>query len=170
MIMLEEMPIPENFGYLNVLLKEKPVHQKLDAFFVNHPPMDPVQRSKIFSPFDALKGHKEAIESKNVQCDDRPDICEEDAAEINRRLNLLQQLTRNSRLARDNQLKITVTVFVPCADKNHAAYGQHGRIEKVTGICTRTDSAVSRSMTVGQTTIRFRDILWIDGDGIFDGN
>lgn len=32
-----------------------------------HPPMDILDRSKIFAPFAALKGHEDAIESKQIE-------------------------------------------------------------------------------------------------------
>ena len=53
--------IPENFPYRELLLKGRPVHERTDAFRLRHPAMDPAKRAKIFAPFDALKGFKEAI-------------------------------------------------------------------------------------------------------------
>ncbi len=168
-VILGYMPMPENWVYLNVYLQGKPVHQEYDEFWLRHPPMDPVKRAKIFTPFvHAMKGLKEATAAQEVQYMDRPELCEDDAMEINRRLNILHTLTRNSRIAQENQVKVTLDVFVPCTNKDHPAYGKQGQIEKVTGICMRVDGLVSKSVTVGQKSIRIADIVGIEAEGIFE--
>lgn len=58
----EDSPLPSNFKYTKVLEAGKPVHIKYDDFYLKHPPMDLGRRAKIFSPFDALKGFREAID------------------------------------------------------------------------------------------------------------
>ena len=43
-----------------------------------------------------------------------------------------------------------------------------GREETVFGICRRVDDAVSRTLTVGDTAVRFQDIIAVEADRIFD--
>ncbi|MBQ1400831.1 MAG: SOS response-associated peptidase [Firmicutes bacterium] len=50
--------------YLEIMRKGKPVHDPDDAFRAKHPAMPLSRRAKIFSPFDALKGFREAIAAK----------------------------------------------------------------------------------------------------------
>ena len=59
--------IPEKFRYGNVIQKGKPAHAKFDDFSILHPAMPLEKRAKIFSPFDALKGFHEVLESKEAQ-------------------------------------------------------------------------------------------------------
>ncbi len=61
-----EPEIPPDFRYREVLLKGKPRHDKNDAFSARHPAMDPGQRAKIFAPFDALRGFREAVSEKEL--------------------------------------------------------------------------------------------------------
>ena len=53
--------IPPGFRYTEVYLRGKPVHERFDAFRLRHPEMDPQHRAKIFAPFDALRGFREAL-------------------------------------------------------------------------------------------------------------
>ena len=55
--------IPPDFKYREVFLKGRPVHDRYSSFYAKHPPMPPSRWAKIFSPFDALKGFREAIAS-----------------------------------------------------------------------------------------------------------
>ncbi len=162
------MRMPADFKYLNVFLKGKPRHNNTDPFMLKHPAMDCGRRAKIFSPFDALKGFSEAVAAKDVLYVNRPELDEEDKAEINRRLSILYGLTRNGRMARNNSVTVTVTYFVPCTDENSFAFGHRGQVTSVTGTCWKVDGSVTRSVLVGQATVRFDDIISIEGKGIFD--
>ena len=126
------------------------------------------KRAKIFSPFAALKGFEEAVAAQEILYIDRPELSDEDREEIGRRLHILCSLTRSSRVARENQVKVQIAYFVSCADPNHPAYRHGGQRVTLKGICSGVDASVSRSITVDGKVIRFRDILAIDGDGIFD--
>ena len=61
----DDYPVPSDFKYTEVLKEGKPVHVKYDNFYLKHPPMELSRRAKIFAPFDALKGFRDAIEEKN---------------------------------------------------------------------------------------------------------
>ena len=61
--MLGFMPMPEDFRYQETARRGKPRHPIDDAFWQRHPKMKTEKRAKIFSPFDALKGLREEMES-----------------------------------------------------------------------------------------------------------
>ena len=125
-------------------------------------------RAKIFSPFDALKGFNEAVSSKNVLYEDRRDLGPEDREEIDRRLNILHNLTWNMRMAKANHVQVSVTYYVPCSDVNSEAYGLQGQYQTITGICWKVDPEVFRTIQVDRKTISFEDILRIENaNGIF---
>ena len=58
--------MPADFRYREVFLKGKPQHDRFDPFRIRHPIMDRGRRAKIFAPFDALRGFREAIAAKDV--------------------------------------------------------------------------------------------------------
>ena len=145
----------------NSLLKGKP---EIPA---KHPSMDTGRRAKIFAPFAALKGFKEAVASKEVLYEDRRRVSEEEHDELNRRIKILRNLTYNSRMARANRVRATITYFVPCTDKNNFAYGYRGRYVKAEGIVWKVDP-VNRTLLVDRTRIRMKDIVAIEAQGIFD--
>ncbi len=58
--------MPADFRYREVFLKGKPQHDRFDPFRIRHPSMDRGRRAKIFAPFDALRGFREAIAAKDV--------------------------------------------------------------------------------------------------------
>ena len=84
------MPMPASFSHRDLFLKGRPKHEKYDAFWIRHPPMDRVHRAKIFSPFDALAGFDECIESKLVTYTEKRMLSEEERDKINDALNHLQ--------------------------------------------------------------------------------
>ena len=164
-----EIPMPPGFRYKEIFLRGKPQHEKADAFRIRHPSMDVGRRAKIFAPFDALKGFNEAVAAKDELYENRRELNDEDLEELNRRMTILQQLTVNSRLARENAVKISVTYYVPCEDPENEAYGIRGQYHTITGICRKVDLDVSRSLLVDNTKISFRNIIRIEsGGGFFD--
>ena len=106
--------------------------------------------------------------SKDILYTDRPEPAREEQAEISRRLNILRELTRNRRIARETRVTVRVEYFRPCRDENSPAYGHGGQCLTVRGICRRVDADVSRSVTVGREDIPLDDIISIDAPGIFD--
>ena len=169
MATIGDFPMPEDFRYKDVYLKGKPQHSKTDPFRLRHPSMDVRKRAKIFAPFDALKGYNEAVAAKNVLYEDKRELNEEDQNELNRRLGILHNLTYNSRMARANNVKITVTYYAPCSDENSEAYGVLGQYQQITGICWNVDAEVTQTIQVDKNRIRLADIRNIESEAdIFD--
>ena len=169
MATIGDFPMPEDFRYKDVLLKGKPQHGKTDPFRLRHPSMDVRKRAKIFAPFNALKGYNEAVAAKNVLYEDKRELNEEDQNELNRRLGILHNLTYNSRMARANSVKITVTYYAPCSDENSEAYGVLGQYQQITGICWNVDAEVTQTILVDKKRIRLADIRNIESEtDIFD--
>lgn len=162
--MIGDIPMPAGFRYREILLKGKPKHDKTDAFLIRHPSMDVGKRAKIFAPFDALKGFNEAVASKDVLYENKRELNEEDQAELNRRLDILHGLTYNSRMARENHVKVTVTYYIPCNDKENEAYGYRGQYQQLTGICRNVDAEVTQTIRIDETRIRFADIRSIEAE------
>ena len=166
---ISEVPIPAGFRYKEIFLRGKPYHSKTDDFRIRHPSMDVGKRAKIFAPFDALRGFNEAVATKNEQSENRRELNEEEQTELNRRMNILRQLTVNGRASRDNRVRISVTYYVPCTDTDREAYGLRGQYQTVTGICRKVDPDVNRCLHLDDLKIRFRDICQIESnEGIFD--
>lgn len=169
MSVIGNIPMPAGFRYKETFIRGKPKHSKTDAFRIRHPSMDVGKRAKIFAPFDALKGFNEAVAAKDELYEDRKVLSEEDQEELNRRMNILRRLTANSRMAREKQIKVTVTCYVPCGDPNSEAYGSRGQVHTITGICRKVDPDISRSIRVDDTRIWFSDIYQIESpSGIFE--
>ena len=165
------MPMPANFKYTDVLERGRPRHEKWDSFMLKHPPMTTAHWAKIFSPFDALDGFDERIAEKEVVYEARTELCDDDQAELDRRLNILHNLTLNSRMARANRVMVSVVYFVPCSDKNHYAFNiATGKYETAAGMVLRVDSDSIRLRTDGgDMRIAFSDIREIRTESeIFD--
>ena len=160
--MIGDMPEPCGFRYRETLLRGKPQHSRTDAFRARHPSMDVGKRAKIFAPFDALKGFNEAVAAKDVLYEDKRELNEEDLAELNRRLRILRGLTSNSRMAGENCVKVTVTYYVPCSDRDSESYGRRGQYEQMTGICRKVDAEVTKSILIDDRRIPFAQILRIE--------
>ena len=160
------MQMPLNFRYRSLFLHGRPIHQKYDAFWRKHPPMDTTHRAKIFSAFDALSGFDDCIASKEVPYCDRRYLCEGEKEALDRKLSVLLRLSSAGHNQNDIQEKhpqITVQYFFPCTDKNNFAYGTGGIYKTITGICRKID-VISGTITVGDTMLSLQDITVIDGD------
>ena len=155
------IPMPSNFRYIETFRKGRPRHEKLDPFWRRHPNMDLGKRAKIFAPFDALRGFSAAIIAKNEIYEYRRELSEEERDEINQTLSLLQQLTANGRLARENQVQVTVTYFVPCADRNNEAYGYRGQYERISGTVWKVDPLITRTIQIDDRYIPIENVLQI---------
>ena len=159
------MAMPANFRYREVFLKGRPRHDRYDPFRIRHPSMDRGRRAKIFSPFDALKGFNEAVAAKDVLYENRIELLQEDSEELSRRLNILHNLTFNSRMARENRVQVSVTYYEPCSDKNNEAYGLKGQYKTITGICWNVDAEVEHTILVGNAKLPLEDVLKIKSQG-----
>ncbi len=156
------MPIPAGFRYLDVFLKGKPQHDRYDSFRLKHPLMPCGRRAKLFAPFDALRGFDFAILMKNELYTDKVIPSPETQEELDRRLSILHKLTYNSRMARANQVKVSVTYYEACNDVNHEAYGRQGQYKTVNGICLNVDAEVTKSVLVDGMRIPMDNILKIE--------
>lgn len=162
------MAMPTDFRYREVFLKGKPQHDRCDPFRIRHPRMNTGHRAKIFAPFDALKGFNEAVSAKEVLYENRIALSPEDAAELDRRLTILHNLTYNSRMARANRVQVSVTYYQPCLDPNHDDYGLRGQYHTITGICWNVDAEVNRTITIDRMKLPLDDVLRIDAlDDVF---
>lgn len=169
--MIGIVPMPADFKYYEVLKRGRPYHEKWDSFSLRHPPMAAAHWAKIFSPFDALAGFDERIAEKEIIYEGRTELCDETRAELDRRLNILHNLTWNKRMARANHVTVSVVYFVPCSDENHPAFKiQAGRYETAAGVVLRADMEYLRLRTErGEMSIPFCDIREIiNGTGIFE--
>ncbi len=157
------MTMPAGFKYREVFLKGKPRHDRMDAFRIRHPKMDVGKRAKIFAPFDALRGFDFAIMCKNELYTDKVSLSPEDTEELSRRLDILHNLTYNSRMARANRVQVSVTYYKPCRDEDHEAYGLRGQYKTITGICWNVDAEVTQTILVDGSRISLDDVVKIDG-------
>lgn len=162
------MAMPADFRYREVFLKGKPQHDRCDPFRIRHPRMNTGHRAKIFAPFDALKGFNEAVSAKEVLYENRIELSSEDAAELDRRLTILHNLTYNSRMARANRVQVSVTYYQPCMDPNHDDYRLRGQYQTISGICWNVDAEVNRTITIDRMKLSLDDVLRIDAlDDVF---
>lgn len=162
------MAMPADFRYRAVFLKGKPQHDRCDPFRIRHPRMNTGHRAKIFAPFDALKGFNEAVSAKEVLYENRIELSPEDAAELDRRLTILHNLTYNSRMARANRVQVSVTYYQPCMDPNHDDYRLRGQYQTISGICWNVDAEVNRTITIDRMKLSLDDVLRIDAlDDVF---
>ena len=155
-------PIPARFKYLDVFLAGRPRHQKMDPFWIRHPSMDVAKRAKIFAPFDALRGFSAAIIAKDALYEPKRDLSDEDTETLDRKLSALSELTRNGKAARENHVTVSVTYFVPCADRDNEAYRIRGRYETAAGICMNVDPVLRRLVLSDGRKISFEDIFRIE--------
>ena len=153
--------MPSDFRYREVFLRGKPERP------ARHPAMDTGHRAKIFAPFAALKGFDEAVASKDVLYTDRIQPGETDQEELSQKLSVLRGLTCHGRVARENAPVAEVTFYVPCADKNSAAYGRRGQFRTVRDVVWNVDP-VQKTVLVGKTLIPIRDIISIEAKNLFD--
>ena len=145
--------MPENFRYREVYLKGKPQHDRYDLFSIRHPRMDVQRRAKIFAPFAALRGFDETVDSKRVLYTEQRELGSEETEELDRRLQILHNLTYNLRMAKQNLVAVSVTYYVPCTDTNHEDYGEKGRYVTVTGTCWGVDTDLEKVMIVDKNRI-----------------
>ena len=168
MFSIQVVAIPQDFKYLDTFLKGRPQHKRMDPFWIRHPSMDVAKRAKIFAPFDALRGFSAAIIAKDALYEPKRDLSEEDQEDLNSKLSVLYELTRNSRIARENSIPVSVTYFVPCTDRNNEAYGIRGSYETISGICLKVDAISKDLILMDGQRIRFDAINTISFDSASD--
>lgn len=157
------MAMPADFRYREVFLRGRPRHEKYDDFGARHPKMPCAKRAKIFAPYDALAGFSDAVKTKEVPYEEQIMLEQQDREELDRRLNILHDLTFNGRMARANRVAVTVRYFVPCEDKNNFAFGHRGLYETVTDICFGVDVEIAHTLRLGKRSIPIDRILSVEG-------
>ena len=160
-MLLDGRAIPMDFPYLQVLMEGRPQHDT-DDFSFRHPQMEQGKRAKLFAPFDALDGYGESVSSKNTVYTDKIILDESEKEELNRRLNILHNLTYNSRMAKANRVAVTVKYYVPCTDEHSFSCGIRGQYLTETGVVWKVDMEIGQTITVGRKSISFGDIVSID--------
>ena len=149
------------YKYRRAFMGCRPRHEQYDEFSLRHPKMQLSQRAKIFSPFDALKGFTEAIDSKRKLYVERRELNEEEQAALNAALCRLYTLSGNRRAARENHVTATAVFYVPCADEYHEAYGCRGSYETISGPVLNVDPVLTETLLIGDRVIDFADIAAI---------
>ena len=160
------MQMPETFRYKDVFLQGQPHHSIYDDFCLKHPPMPLSKRAKIFAPFDALRGYDFEIDLKKAVYEEKRLLSEGEKEELNRRLTILWNLTRNSRLARQNRVHVTVTWYMPCTDQHHEDCGVKGKYVTASGVVRQVNPQFLR---LDDRKISLEDILTIESDCEIDG-
>ncbi|MBR5109944.1 MAG: hypothetical protein IK099_07095 [Clostridia bacterium] len=163
LFLLDGRAVPLDFPYLQVFLQGRPRHDR-DDFYFRHPPMEQGKRAKLFAPYDALDGYSESVREKNTVYTDRIIPDESETEELNRRLAILHALTRNSRLAKKNQVKAAVRYYVPCTDEHSFSRGIRGQYLTETGTVRKVDLEITRTITVNRNAIPIDDILSITSE------
>ena len=88
-------------AYRDILDRERPVHRN-DTFYYRHPNMSISQRAKIFAPYDALAGFSGEVKKKEIPYEPKRVLDADETWELNRRLNILHELTFNRHAVRIN--------------------------------------------------------------------
>ena len=161
--LIGDMSMPADFRYKNVFFRGRPRHDPLSRFRLKHPEMPCSRRAKIFAPFDALRGFNEAVASKEILYVGKPVLSEYEKEKLDAKLTLLRR-TFNTRSARRNAPVVSVTYYLACSDKENDAYGTGGTLETATGILSRIDAEITRTITIGARDIPLDDVTDITGD------
>ena len=138
--------------------RSRPQHERCDDFSIRHPKMQMSQRAKIFSPYSALKGFEELIDNKGRIYVEKRELNEDEQHQLDLTLNRLYEWTRKLPAARDHPIIVQATVYVPCTDENHEAYGCRGSYETISGIVRHVDPILTMSLMIGERRVDFADI------------
>lgn len=117
-----------------------------------HPHMSNADRTKIFSPFAALKGHTETIRKKEILRVNKIDLSDEAAATLNEKLTLLEK----------GQM-VTITYFFSDPGPDGTGGTAEGIYITLSGIIKHLDS-ISRILEIENHKINFDDIADIRSD------
>jgi len=158
--MIGYLPMPADFPHRDLFYAGRPVHQKFDEFWCRHPNMDLSQRAKIFAPFDALRGFSDAVGSKEVIYETKREIDQQQSSKLEHQFFALAALTANRMLAKKNNITVSVEYYIPCTDRNHAAYGSKGRYVELIDHVWKVDFP-KRLLYIGSCAISLDDIYCI---------
>lgn len=120
--------------------KRLPNGLRSDQFAYGHPRQPRAVRAKIFIPFDALRGYREALREteRQVEAVQRTELSDDALAEIDRQFHRL-----------DQGVRVRIEYF------------REGAIMQATGPILRRDD-VARTLAVGDTYIAFGGIRNIE--------
>lgn len=111
----------ELLKYGDIIGRQHPTSEK-------HPRMSKMNRAAQFAPFAALTGYEESIEETARLTDCRIELCEDEIADINAKLNFIQEHIKELP-------EVTVTYFQPDERKEGGEYitlkGKVRRIDEV---------------------------------------
>ena len=153
--------------YEAIINEPRPQHQ-WDEFSLKHPKMSRAGRAKIFMPYDALKGYKEAVREKESRYENKRDLSDEEKEEINRKLGRLLTVCRTAKRA-GTSVCVTVRYFteVPLTDEDILLgadpYVVRGLYPEITGPVQKI-SEYENSLVVSGQRILFADIVDISGN------
>lgn len=116
-----------------------------------HPPMDREKRAAQFMPFRALTGHEEAVAETARLTERKIDLSEEERADLDARLRILESHLRDRPLVR-------VTYFL--ADE----FKEGGSYEMLEGRLRRIDPYEKRLVFAQGERIPLEDIFSLEGD------
>ena len=144
--------------YQTALALGRPKHGAFEEFSLRHPAMPLCQRAKIFSPFDALDGFREAIDKKRRLYVEKRELTEEEQENLNRTIQYLHERTANRRMAKTEPLRVTVTYYKPSEDECHEAYGCRGTYERFSGTVWKVDALLRKTILIGDREIELDDV------------
>ena len=159
--------MPAGFRYEKVLSRGKPEHTGSDPFRLKHPPMDITHRAKIFAPFDALKGFREAVSAEEICYAVRPELSEEALEELNYRLLALFELLQANK-PRTAPVPVTVSYFAPCGaeDAGSGALSEGAdRSRTKSGLLFRVDPE-EKMLYTDFAVIPFVDLLSVESEAL----
>ena len=134
--------------YGNIIFQDRPVHDG-DVFSRKHPKMSQLNRAKIFAPFAALTGHKDAIR-ETERLTERKRRLSEDCRQI---LDLYLREVCQSQKPRE----VDFEYFVPDQKKEGGSY------QKKSGCIRRIDTYLNEIVLQSGDRIPLDEIVDIDG-------
>ena len=146
--------------YEDIIDMNRPAHHN-DLFSRRHPRMSQLNRAKIFAPFAALVGFDERVRQKETVYVPRHVLDSDEEWALDQQLYRLHRLTANSRLARENAVKVTVEYFCECTDPENDAYGKKGVYKTATGVVRKVDQIAQLLILIvdgAEKQITFSDI------------
>lgn len=157
--------------YASIAQQQRPQHE-WDDFSIKHPKMSRSNRAKIFMPYDALKGYKEAVREKEKLYENKRQLSGEETEKVNTRLAYLIGVCASRRATGQPPPSVSVRYFteVPLSDEDILLgadpYVVRGYYKNETGI-VRKISQYENFIIVGNTKIQFANIEDISGS-LFD--
>ena len=158
-------------SYASIAQQQRPQHQ-WDDFSIKHPKMSRAGRAKIFMPYDALKGYKEAVREKERLFENKRQLSGEETEKINTRLACLVNVCASRRATGQPPPSVSVRYFteVPLSDEDILLGADpcavRGYYLNVTGI-VRKISQFEKYLIVDGKKIAFDSIADINGS-LFD--